>query len=77
MILSHTLLAVAFEAGYYCSYHGKLETNYIIFGKMFEILSPQKISKKKNWGWKIENRKEYSGIFCFVKWNRQKIILKN
>ncbi len=43
------------------------ETNYIIFENV-EILSPQKISKKKiNWGWKIENRREYSGIFCSSK----------
>jgi hypothetical protein len=35
-----------FEAGYDRSYHGKLETNYIIFRNV-EILSPQKITKKK------------------------------
>jgi predicted glycosyltransferase involved in capsule biosynthesis len=62
-------LADVFEAGYYHSYHGKLETNYIIFGHVEIFITSKNFKEKNNWGWKIENRKEYSGIFCSPKWN--------
>jgi hypothetical protein len=39
-----------FEAGCYCSYHGKLETNYIIFGNVEEFYHLKKISKEKKIG---------------------------